>query len=114
MNVEDIKAFVPCEDYEISKLFYEEIGFKSSYVSDDLTLLENGDCFLFLQRFYNSGLADNFMLQICVDDIDSAYRLCSKTEHKRKISIIEKERWGKIFYLWGPSGELLHITQLVN
>jgi len=51
MDVIDIKTFVPSKDYEISKSFYSEIGFKSEYVTDDLTLFENGDCLFFLQRF---------------------------------------------------------------
>ncbi|MEM7358379.1 MAG: lactoylglutathione lyase [Pseudomonadota bacterium] len=112
MIVNDIKAFVPCKDYQVSISFYKEIGFNAEQASDDLTLLENGDCFLFLQRFYNAELADNFMLQVCVDDINTAHDLCSKSVHKRKISPIKKEPWGEVFYLWGPSGELLHITQL--
>ena len=58
--------------------------------------------------------ANNFMLQICVDDIHTAYEICSKAQHKTKISDISEERWGKVFYLWGPSGELLHITELVG
>ena len=49
MDVIDIKTFVPSKDYEISKTFYSEIGFKSEYVTDDLTLFENGDCLFFLQ-----------------------------------------------------------------
>ena len=51
MDVIDIKTFVPSKDYEVSKSFYSEIGFKSEYVTDDLTLFENGDCLFFLQRF---------------------------------------------------------------
>ncbi len=114
MQVEDIKAFVPCKDYEISKSFYQEIGFSCDYVTEDLSLLQNGDCFILLQRFYNAELADNFMLQICVKDINSAFELCSKSEQKRKMSEIAVEPWAHFFYLWGPSGELLHITQLNN
>lgn len=112
MDVIDIKAFVPSKDYEISKSFYSEIGFTSEYVSDDLTLFENGDCLFFLQRFYNEKLAKNFMLQICVADIDEAFELCSNSEYKTKITPVQQESWGKVFYLWGPVGELLHITQL--
>lgn len=112
MDVIDIKTFVPSKNYEISKLFYSEIGFKSEYVTDDLTLFENGDCLFFLQRFYNEDLANNFMLQICVTDISDAYALCSSSKHKTKITQVQNEAWGKVFYLWGPAGELLHITQL--
>lgn len=114
MDVIDIKAFVPSKDYEVSKSFYSEIGFKADYVSEDLTLFQNGDCLFFLQRFFNADLAANFMLQLCVSDIESAYRLCSQSKHKAKITPIQQESWGKVFYLWGPAGELLHVTELVS
>ena len=77
MDVIDIKAFVPSKDYEVSKSFYAEIGFASEFVSEDLTLFQNRDCLFFLQRFFNEDLANNFMLQICVSDIESAYSLCA-------------------------------------
>ncbi|WP_404340186.1 lactoylglutathione lyase [Pseudoalteromonas mariniglutinosa] len=112
MDVIDIKAFVPSKDYEISQSFYSEIGFKSEYITEDLSLFENGDCFFFLQRFYNEDLANNFMLQICVADIYEAFELCSNSLHKTKITPVQQESWGNVFYLWGPAGELLHITQL--
>ena len=112
MNVTDIKPFIPSKDYELSQCFYSEIGFHSEYVTDDLTLFENGDCYFFLQRFYDESLAKNFMLQICVTDIHEAFERCSTSRHKTKISPIQQESWGQVFYLWGPVGELLHITQL--
>lgn len=112
MDVTDIKAFIPSKDYKVSQAFYTEIGFHPEFVSDDLTLFQNGDCLFFLQRFYHKALASNFMLQLCVSDIDAAYGLCSKAQYKTKISAISLEPWGKVFYLWGPSGELLHITEL--
>ena len=112
MDVIDIKTFIPSKNYDISKAFYSEIGFNAEYVNEDLTLFENGDCLFFLQRFYNPELANNFMLQICVADIQDAFDLCSRSLHKMKISSIEQQHWGSVFYLWGPSGELLHITEL--
>jgi hypothetical protein len=114
MDVVDIRTFVPCKDYEVSKAFYAEIGFASEHVTDDLTLFNNGDCFFFVQNFYNQDLANNFMLQVCVADIEAAYSLCSNSIHKTKITSVKNEPWGQVFYLWGPVGELLHITQLSN
>ncbi|OFC70026.1 lactoylglutathione lyase [Alteromonas confluentis] len=112
MKVTDIKPFLPARDYAVSQAFYTEIGFHSEYVSDDLTLFENGDCLFFLQRFFEPALAENFMLQICVTNIEDAFTVCSASQHKQRISPISEEPWGKVFYLWGPSGELLHITEL--
>jgi hypothetical protein len=34
MNVVDIKAFIPSEDYAVSQAFYSEIGFKPFVVSE--------------------------------------------------------------------------------
>lgn len=114
MQVTDIKCFIPSKDYTVSKAFYTEIGFKPEYVTNDLTLFINGDSEFFLQRYYQQQLAENFMLQICVEDIESAFGLCSASKHKTKISPVQNEPWGRVFYLWGPVGELLHITQLHN
>lgn len=112
MDVIDIKAFIPSKNFEISKQFYVEIGFNYRSVSEDLALFQNGDCLFFLQNFYNKDLARNFMLQLCVSDIHFAYNVCAKSQHKTKISEIYEEPWGEVFYVWGPVGELLHITQL--
>lgn len=112
MDVVDIKAFIPSKDYEVSTSFYSELGFAAEFVSEDLTLFQNGDCLFFLQRFFNEELANNYMLQVCVSDIEAAYSLCSRSKHKTKMTTIQQESWGKVFYLWGPVGELLHITQL--
>ena len=112
MNVIGIRSFVPSKNYDESLSFYAEIGFNSEYVTDDLTLFENGECVFFLQRFYNEELANNFMLQVCVTDIYDAFELCTNSKYKTKITPIRQASWGKVFYLWGPVGELLHITQL--
>lgn len=47
MDVDHIKVFIPSKDYEVSKRFYSQIGFKGEFVSDALTLFENGDCQFF-------------------------------------------------------------------
>ena len=52
------------------------------------------------------------MLQICVADIEAAYERCEKTPHKIKLEPIQSVPWGKVFYVWGPAGELLHMTEL--
>ena len=112
MQVMTIRPFIPSKDLEVSKAFYKEIGFISEDVSDELTLFQNGHCQFFLQRFYNQQLAENFMLQMCVSNIEAAFEVCSSSVHKTKISAIQQQPWGKVFYLWGPVGELLHITEL--
>lgn len=112
MKVDDIRTFIPSKDYEVSKSFYEALGFKREYASDDLTLFENGECSFWLQRFYNEEFANNLMLQLSVLDIEEAFNLISNLKgFDIKFEPIKVERWGKVVYLWGPSGGLWHVTE---
>jgi catechol 2,3-dioxygenase-like lactoylglutathione lyase family enzyme len=110
--VDDIRVFIPSKNFDESNEFYCDLGFTADYVTDNLSIFENGECSFFLQRFYNKDLAENLMLQICVLNIESAFQKASSARHKVKITPIETQPWGKVFYVWGPAGELLHVTQL--
>jgi predicted lactoylglutathione lyase len=50
VKVDDIRVFIPSKDYEISKSFYQALGFEMDYVTDDLALFENGDCSFFSSK----------------------------------------------------------------
>lgn len=86
-----------------------------SFVSDDLCLFESGGCTFFLQNYYNKQFAENLMFQLSVLDINEAYKTISKLdEFPVKYEPIKTERWGKVIYLWGPAGELWHVTEFNN
>jgi len=114
MQATDIRAFIPSKDYQHSKTFYTELGFSGVKVTDDLTLFESDQCTFFLQRFYNKDLAENLMFQLIVLDINQAFATANKSKYKIKITPIQQEHWGKVFYLTGPAGELWHVTQLAS
>lgn len=114
LQVDDIRVFLPSKDFEASIEFYTDLGFSGELAGDDLMVFVNGECTFFLQRFYNKEFAENLMLQICVLDISAAFQQANVARHKTKISQIKAEPWGQVFYLWGPTGELLHFTQLGN
>lgn len=115
MKVDDIRVFIPSKDFEISKAFYQALGFQMDYVTDDLSLFVNGECTFFLQRFYNGELATNLMLQLSVLDIHEAFAVISNLkDFAIKYEPIRVEDWGKVIYLWGPSGELWHVTEFSN
>ena len=115
MKVDDIRVFIPSKDYEMSKSFYQALGFKMDYVTDDLSLFESGKCAFFLQNYYNEQFAENLMLQLSVVNINDAYEVISNLiGFDIKCEPIKTERWGKVVYLWGPSGELWHVTEFSN
>lgn len=112
MKVDDIRVFIPSKDYEVSKSFYQALGFTMSHVSDDLCLFENGECTFFLQNYYNQQFAENLMFQLSVIDIQEAFDVISNLiGFDIRFEPIKQERWGKVVYLWGPSGELWHVTE---
>lgn len=112
MRVDDIRVFIPSKDYEKSQSFYQALGFNMEYVSDELSLFNNGQCFFFLQRFYNHDLANNLVLQMSVIDINEAYEHIASIEgFEFNYKPIQEMPWGNVIFLWGPSGELWQITE---
>lgn len=114
MEISEIRSFIPCKDYAKSKAFYGSLGFEAESAGDDLTIFTKNGCTFFLQnKFYSDEFSQNLMLQLIVENIDKAYYLVSNLDDSDiKYSEIKEERWGKVVYLWGPSGELWHITEL--
>ncbi|KAA1161956.1 lactoylglutathione lyase [Pseudoalteromonas distincta] len=113
MQVDDIRVFIPCKNYEQSQCFYKALGFKVEDASNDLCVCTFGECTFFLQRYYNKTFAENLMLQLCVLNIDEAYELISNLNgFDIRFEGIKQEPWGSVIYLWGPSGELWHVTEL--
>ncbi len=112
MQVEDIRVFVPSKDFEKSKLFYKELGFELTFETDEIAEFENGECSFLLQNFYNEEFANNLMLQLVVSSIEDVHEKLQKSPDV--FDRFEEPKgvpWGKLLYLWGPSGELWHITE---
>jgi catechol 2,3-dioxygenase-like lactoylglutathione lyase family enzyme len=115
MQPTSIRPFIPSKNYDESKAFYQALGFTMDYASDDLSIFHSGLCTFFLQRCNNEEFAKNLMLQLIVPNIDAAFSVISGIEGINfRFEPIKKERWGKVVYLWGPAGELWHVTELVH
>lgn len=115
MKVDDIRPFLSCINYEISQAFYQALGFTVEYVTDDLALCINGRCTFFLSRSDSEEYTKNIMFQLIVLDIEEAFEVISSIKgFDISYQPIVIEHWGKIVYLTGPSGELWHITELLN
>lgn len=112
MDVADIRVFIPAKDFEQSKSFYQQLGFQIGMSDENLCEFINGECSFFLQNFYHKGLAENLMCQLVVSDLSDTLKNINKIDSAPfKLSGPESADWGTIAYLWGPSGELWHITQ---
>jgi len=114
MNIKKLRAFVPCKDYELSKQYYQELGFKILWQDNDLCQMGSKEYDFFLQNYFNKELAENFMLQMYVEDLESLFEKAKSLVKKypnTKVRDIFDAPYGKTFHLLGPSGELWHMCK---
>lgn len=121
LNVVEIKAFLPAENFELSKQFYQDLGFSIVWSSDDMACLRCGQSFL-LTKFYNKELAENLMMHLLVEDVDAWWQQVTErnlevkyAQHGVKTHPPEVRPWGlKDFCINDPSGVLWRIGQDLN
>src|SRR5436309_1850037 len=94
----EIKAFVPARDFELSKRFYEDLGFTLESLGENLAYLHFGDCAFLLQKFYVKEHADNFMMHLIVSDVDAWWRHIEEKQIASKYNVRaeppEDRPWG--------------------
>jgi hypothetical protein len=83
LNAVEIKAFVPTKDYELSKRFYEAIGFTCAFADDEIAYLHVGNCSFLLQNFHVVEHTQNFMMHLLVENADDWYAHLQKRKHRR-------------------------------
>jgi hypothetical protein len=116
LEINDLKVYVPAENFELSKRFYTELGFELTEAWGGSFDCKFGNAQFRLQNYYQHQWADNFMMRFDVKDANSWY------SHGKKI--IESEKYGSakisepeqigdstIVHIWDPSGVLLIFIQ---
>ena len=119
LNTTEIKAFVPAKDFELSKRFYEDLGFSKASDADGIAYFHIETCSFLLQDFYEPDHCQNFMMHLLVEDARSWHQLVitSGVVEKYQVTVSEvvEQPWGMLdFVLFDPSGVLWRIGQNVN
>jgi hypothetical protein len=110
------RPFVPAKDFELSKQFYEAIGFEK-LLDGEVAIFRIGTGGFILQRYYQKEWADNFMMQLMVDDLDAWWTHIIGLNLPGRFSVpVPKgpalQPWGlRVVYLVDPSGVLWHVSQ---
>jgi len=66
---EEVRPFVPARDFDKSRAFYRALGFQEDH-DKDIAIFRCGKSAFILQRYYQKDWAENFMMQMMVDDLD--------------------------------------------
>ena len=112
----ELRSFVPTQDFDLSKRFYEALGFEK-LVDGEVAIFAAGDGGFILQRYYQKAWAENSMISLMVDDLDAWWA------HIRQLNLAERfgvrapsepavQPWGlRIVYVVDPTGILWHIAE---
>lgn len=116
MQAIEVKAFVPAKDFEQSIAFYRDLGFEIENLGEDLACLSVGNASFLLQRFYVQQHAENFMMHLLVEDVESWWqrvKVQRLAERYRVLAEPPQDRpWGmRDFVLADPTGVLWRIGQ---
>lgn len=111
------RPFLPAEDFELSQRFYEALGFAKELGTADIAIFRMGTSSFLLQKYHQPQFAENFMMQLMVDDLDAWWSRIRALELPVQFGVPEPkppalQPWGlRVAYLVDPSGVLWHVAQ---
>jgi glyoxalase/bleomycin resistance protein/dioxygenase superfamily protein len=113
---ESARAFLPARDLALSCAFYESLGF-DKLLDGDVAIFGIGATSFILQRRYEKAWAENCMMQLMVDDLDSWWKHIESLDLATRFGVTPPKApamqpWGlRVAYVIDPSGVLWHIAQ---
>lgn len=116
LKVTEIKAFVPAKDFELSKQFYKDLGFTMASEGGGIAYFHFGHVSFLLQDFCAESFAENFMMHILVEDVQSWWGHVQESgvlaKYRTRVTALEDQPWKmRDFCLYDPSGVLWRIGQ---
>jgi catechol 2,3-dioxygenase-like lactoylglutathione lyase family enzyme len=112
----EIKAFVPAKDFDLSKRFYQDLGFTVAWSSDGLAYIRHGTTSFLLQAF-PEGI-DNFMMHLLVHDVDAWWSHVLEQDLAAKYGVmiepVSDKPWGlRDLAISDPSDVLWRVGQTI-
>jgi len=113
------RPFVPAKDFALSRQFYLDLGF-TLLLDADVAIFGIGRTSFLLQNYYNKDWAENFMMQLMVDDLDAWWSHISALDLPSRYPVKPPKApamqpWGlQIAYVIDPSGVLWHVAQRLS
>jgi len=115
-GTEVVRPFLPAKDFEVSKAFYEALGFEK-VLDGDVAIFEVGPSGFILQQYYQQQWAQNCMMQLMVDDLDAWWAHIQALDLPGRFGVQAPrppamQPWGlRIAYVVDPSGVLWHVAE---
>lgn len=119
LHAKSIRPFIGAKNFEISRSFYRDLGFKETVLSPQFSVFKSGSNAFYLQDAYVKDWIDNTMIFMEVDDVTRFWdellslNLPTKYEGVRIVPIREMD-WGRECFVHDPSGILWHFGEFVR
>ena len=110
------RPFMPAKDFDLSKRFYEALGFKKT-LDSEVAIFSTGSGGFILQRHFQEDWAGNFMMQLMVDDLDAWWAHIESLELSKEFGVPAPKApatqpWGlRVAYVIDPCGVLWHVAE---
>jgi catechol 2,3-dioxygenase-like lactoylglutathione lyase family enzyme len=110
------RPFLPTKDFDLSKRFYEALGFEK-VLDGDVAIFRVGAGGFILQRYYEEGWANNAMMQLLVDDLDAWWAHLLELDLPARFGVPAPKApalqpWGlRVAYVVDPAGVLWHVAE---
>ena len=115
-QIKSIRPFIGAKNYELSRNFYSDLGFKENILSAEMSYFDMNGFGFYLQSAYVKDWVDNTMIFMELDDVKIFWdkllelELTSKYKNIKLVPIRELD-WGKECFLHDPSGILWHFGE---
>ena len=115
-GTEITRPFLPAKDFEQSKRFYETLGFEK-VLDGEVAIFRVGASSFILQKYFQKEWAENFMMQLMVDDLDAWWSHVASLDLPAKFGVAaakppKLQPWGlRVAYVVDPSGVLWHVAE---
>lgn len=115
-TTEIARPFLPAKDFEQSKRFYEALGF-AKVLDGEVAIFRIGPSSFILQNYFQKDWAENFMMQLMVDDLDAWWTHIVSLDLPAKFAVAAPrapalQPWGmRVAYVFDPSGVLWHVAE---
>lgn len=110
------RPFLPAENFDVSKRFYEALGF-TKVLDSEVAIFRIGATSFILQNYFEKESAGNYMMQLVVDDLDAWWAHIAALDLPGKFGVPAPQPpamqpWGlRIAYVVDPAGVLWHFAQ---
>jgi|SRR5690242_3417270 len=116
MQFKSLEPFVPSgNEFEKSKLLFQELGFKINWEADSYAGFEKDGCKFILQHFNDRHFAENFMISIKIENANDFWKEVTEKKLQEKygvrISTPEQQPYGKEVTMIDMAGVCWHFVE---